>query len=62
MTGRVCGTIMGFGDQPSLLTFFTFYCDPYCQPALLYIVPSVIGFLAAHCLWNGDVKQVCFIA
>ncbi|KAG5034343.1 hypothetical protein JHK87_009253 [Glycine soja] len=28
------------------------------QPALLYIVPSVIGFLAAHCLWNGDVKQL----
>ncbi|PNX80772.1 signal peptide peptidase-like protein, partial [Trifolium pratense] len=30
------------------------------QPALLYIVPAVIGFLAAHCIWNGDVKQVCF--
>ncbi|KAG4963132.1 hypothetical protein JHK82_039800 [Glycine max] len=28
------------------------------QPALLYIVPSVIGFLAAHCIWNGDVKQL----
>ncbi|XP_019415832.1 PREDICTED: signal peptide peptidase-like [Lupinus angustifolius] len=28
------------------------------QPALLYIVPAVIGFLAAHCLWNGDVKQL----
>ncbi|CAL5428111.1 unnamed protein product [Camellia sinensis] len=27
------------------------------QPALLYIVPAVIGFLAAHCIWNGDVKQ-----
>ncbi|KAG6533103.1 hypothetical protein ZIOFF_006964 [Zingiber officinale] len=28
------------------------------QPALLYIVPGVIGFLAAHCLWNGEVKSV----
>ncbi|CAN0878111.1 Signal peptide peptidase [Linum grandiflorum] len=28
------------------------------QPALLYIVPSVIGFLAAHILWNGDVKPL----
>ncbi|XVF69475.1 hypothetical protein PTKIN_Ptkin11bG0085300 [Pterospermum kingtungense] len=26
------------------------------QPALLYIVPAVIGFLAAHCIWNGEVK------
>ncbi|KAG5517399.1 hypothetical protein RHGRI_037967 [Rhododendron griersonianum] len=28
------------------------------QPALLYIVPAVIGFLAVHCIWNGDVKQL----
>ncbi|KAH9741678.1 Signal peptide peptidase [Citrus sinensis] len=28
------------------------------QPALLYIVPAVIGFLAAHCIWNGEVKQL----
>ncbi|KAF7153486.1 hypothetical protein RHSIM_Rhsim01G0194700 [Rhododendron simsii] len=28
------------------------------QPALLYIVPAVVGFLAAHCIWNGDVKQL----
>ncbi|KAL3653327.1 hypothetical protein CASFOL_003008 [Castilleja foliolosa] len=28
------------------------------QPALLYIVPAVIGFLAAHCLWNGHVKSL----
>ncbi|MFQ6663216.1 hypothetical protein Gotur_030820 [Gossypium turneri] len=28
------------------------------QPALLYIVPAVIGFLAAHCVWNGDVKPL----
>lgn len=31
------------------------------QPALLYIVPAVIGFLAAHCIWNGDVKPVSYL-
>lgn len=30
------------------------------QPALLYIVPAAIGCLAAHVLWNGEVKQVCY--
>ncbi|CAL1400375.1 unnamed protein product [Linum trigynum] len=28
------------------------------QPALLYIVPSVIGFLGAHVLFNGDIKPL----
>ncbi|XP_074310588.1 signal peptide peptidase 2 [Silene latifolia] len=28
------------------------------QPALLYIVPAVIGCLALHVLWNGDVKPL----
>ncbi|RYR05527.1 hypothetical protein Ahy_B06g085391 isoform B [Arachis hypogaea] len=28
------------------------------QPALLYIVPAVIGSLAVHCIWNADVKQL----
>ncbi|KAL6527831.1 hypothetical protein OROMI_029642 [Orobanche minor] len=28
------------------------------QPALLYIVPGVVGFLAAHCIWNGEVKPL----
>ncbi|KAL0692718.1 hypothetical protein Bca4012_059898 [Brassica carinata] len=28
------------------------------QPALLYIVPAVIGFLASHCIWNGDIKPL----
>ncbi|KAJ6846680.1 signal peptide peptidase 2-like [Iris pallida] len=28
------------------------------QPALLYIVPGVIGCVAVHCLWNGEVKQL----
>ncbi|PKU59462.1 signal peptide peptidase 1 [Dendrobium catenatum] len=26
------------------------------QPALLYIVPAVIGSVAIHCLWNREVK------
>ncbi|XP_072951619.1 signal peptide peptidase 1-like [Typha angustifolia] len=26
------------------------------QPALLYIVPGVVGFVAVHSLWNGEVK------
>ncbi|KAH8498758.1 hypothetical protein H0E87_017619 [Populus deltoides] len=28
------------------------------QPALLYIVPAAIGFLAAHVVWNGEVKPL----
>eukprot|EP01018_Ginkgo_biloba_P029700 Gb_00840 [translate_table: standard] len=28
------------------------------QPALLYIVPGVVGFLALHCIWNGEVKPL----
>ncbi|PIA48133.1 hypothetical protein AQUCO_01400606v1 [Aquilegia coerulea] len=28
------------------------------QPALLYIVPAVIGFLAVHCIANGEVKPL----
>jgi hypothetical protein len=31
------------------------------QPALLYIVPGVIGFVAVHCLWNGEVKPVSLL-
>lgn len=28
------------------------------QPALLYIVPGVVGFVAIHCWWNGEVKPL----
>ncbi|PWA34172.1 signal peptide peptidase [Artemisia annua] len=28
------------------------------QPTLLFIVSAVIGFLAAHCIWNGEVKPL----
>lgn len=28
------------------------------QPALLYIVPGVVGSMAAHCLCNGEVKSL----
>ncbi|PWA90507.1 IQ motif, EF-hand binding site [Artemisia annua] len=30
------------------------------QPALLFIVSAVIGFLAAHWIWNGEVKPKSF--
>ncbi|KAL2612628.1 hypothetical protein R1flu_024320 [Riccia fluitans] len=28
------------------------------QPALLYIVPGVVGFVAVHCIINGEVKPL----
>ncbi|KAJ4757165.1 Signal peptide peptidase family protein [Rhynchospora pubera] len=28
------------------------------QPALLYIVPGVLGFVATHCLWHREVKAL----
>jgi hypothetical protein len=31
------------------------------QPALLYIVSGLIGFVTFHCLWNREVKQVRLI-
>lgn len=34
----------------------------HLQPALLYIVPGVIGSVAVHCLWNGEVKPVCSLS
>lgn len=54
---------MNLSWESSLTLFYcliviTFLTIPF-QPALLYIVPAVIGFLAAHCIWNGEVKQVC---
>ena len=60
-TGRVCEHVMEFCWSIFSINIFTFlFILPCFQPALLYIVPAVIGFLAAHCIWNGDVKQVCF--
>ncbi|KAJ9546149.1 hypothetical protein OSB04_025856 [Centaurea solstitialis] len=43
-----------------ILTIIVMNWFQAAQPALLYIVPAVIGFLAAHCIWNGEVKPVCF--
>ncbi|XP_004250889.2 signal peptide peptidase-like [Solanum lycopersicum] len=40
------------------LTIFVMNWFQAAQPALLYIVPAVIGFLAVHCIWNGDVKPL----
>lgn len=43
-----------WSSDPNYCAFLLFL-----QPALLYIVPAVIGFLAAHVVWNGEVKPVC---
>lgn len=60
-TGRVCEHVMEFCWSIFSINIFTFlFILPCFQPAPLYIVPAVIGFLAAHCIWNGDVKQICF--
>ncbi|KAF3653684.1 Signal peptide peptidase 1 [Capsicum annuum] len=40
------------------LTIFVMNWFQAAQPALLYIVPAVIGFLSVHCIWNGDVKPL----
>ena len=58
----------GWPGEPNIMQilFRQFFSDDLFslalsfQPALLYIVPAVIGCLAAHCIWNGDVKQVSF--
>ncbi|XP_024970564.1 signal peptide peptidase-like [Cynara cardunculus var. scolymus] len=41
-----------------ILTILVMNWFQAAQPALLYIVPAVIGFLAAHCIWNGEVKPL----
>ncbi|KAH7673490.1 Peptidase A22B signal peptide peptidase protein [Dioscorea alata] len=41
-----------------VLTIFVMNWFQAAQPALLYIVPGVIGFVAVHCLWNGEVKEL----
>ncbi|KAM7279720.1 hypothetical protein ACFE04_006854 [Oxalis oulophora] len=48
---------MGYGFGV-ILTIVVMNWFQAAQPALLYIVPSVIGFLAAHCIYNGDVKPL----
>ncbi|KAK9143374.1 hypothetical protein Syun_012774 [Stephania yunnanensis] len=40
------------------LTIFVMNWFQAAQPALLYIVPAVIGFMAVHCIWNGEVKPL----
>ncbi|KAL9234810.1 hypothetical protein vseg_009636 [Gypsophila vaccaria] len=41
-----------------ILTIFVMNWFQAAQPALLYIVPAVIGSLALHVIWNGDVKPL----
>ncbi|KAK9125067.1 hypothetical protein Scep_013913 [Stephania cephalantha] len=40
------------------LTIFVMNWFQAAQPALLYIVPAVVGFTAVHCIWNGEVKPL----
>lgn len=60
LTSRACENVMDFWWSIFFINIFLLLLLSLFQPALLYIVPCVIGFLAAHCIWNGDVKQVCF--
>ncbi|OAY68300.1 signal peptide peptidase 1 [Ananas comosus] len=41
-----------------ILTIIVMNWFQAAQPALLYIVPGVVGFVAVHCLWNGEVKPL----
>ncbi|XP_010544264.1 PREDICTED: signal peptide peptidase [Tarenaya hassleriana] len=41
-----------------ILTIIVMNWFQAAQPALLYIVPAVIGFLAVHCISNGDIKPL----
>ncbi|XP_029123697.1 signal peptide peptidase 1 isoform X2 [Elaeis guineensis] len=41
-----------------VLTIFVMNWFQAAQPALLYIVPGVVGSVAVHCLWNGEVKPL----
>ncbi|KAJ7295215.1 hypothetical protein O6H91_07G028000 [Diphasiastrum complanatum] len=41
-----------------LMTLFVMNWFHAAQPALLYIVPGVVGFLGVHCLINGELKPL----
>ncbi|EOY32924.1 Signal peptide peptidase isoform 5 [Theobroma cacao] len=55
-------SMLGLGDivipVGLVLTIVVMNWFQAAQPALLYIVPAVIGFLAAHCIWNGEVTPL----
>jgi minor histocompatibility antigen H13 len=48
-------------SEQNINTYFSLSFVFDTQPALLYIVPGVTGFVAAHSLWNGEVKPVSFL-
>eukprot|EP00898_Chlorokybus_atmophyticus_P008048 jgi/Chlat1/8244/Chrsp77S07672 len=47
------GYAAGLGTTIAVMNIFQ-----AAQPALLYIVPGVIGFVTVHCLKNGELKQL----
>ncbi|KAG6762467.1 hypothetical protein POTOM_032967 [Populus tomentosa] len=55
-------SMLGLGDivipAGVVLTIIVMNWFQAAQPALLYIVPAAIGFLAAHVAWNGEVKPL----
>lgn len=47
------GYVAGLGVTIIVMNWFQ-----AAQPALLYIVPGVLGFLATHCMVNGEIKEL----
>ncbi|KAH7314699.1 hypothetical protein KP509_21G016600 [Ceratopteris richardii] len=47
------GYIAGLGVTIVVMNWFQ-----AAQPALLYIVPGVLGFLSIHCIINGEIKEL----
>ena len=52
---RLPATLLDWGTTIAVMHIFK-----AAQPALLYIVPTVIGFPAVHSLLQGEFKQVWF--
>ncbi|KAJ1277545.1 hypothetical protein BS78_04G012800 [Paspalum vaginatum] len=51
----ICSAFLGY-TVGMIATIIVMNWIQAAQPALLYIVPGVIGLVATHCLWNGEVK------
>eukprot|EP00250_Pteridium_aquilinum_P001277 c11489_g1_i1 orf=121-1170(+) len=47
------GYVAGLGVTIIVMNWFQ-----AAQPALLYIVPAVLGFLGTHCAVNGEIKEL----
>ncbi|KAI5002039.1 hypothetical protein ZWY2020_026689 [Hordeum vulgare] len=56
---RIATSIVHFGVHCGMTaTIVVMNWFQAAQPALLYIVPGVTGFVAVHSLWNGEVKPL----